>query len=71
MSGIFLLGLHHPQVFFSLLLFWLCFCISLGVCVCECLTINTQPYFIYWDYLFYGSITYYSFVPLLNVASII
>ena len=31
----FSLGLHQPQAFFYLLLFWLCFCISLGVCVCE------------------------------------
>ena len=51
MSGIFLLGLHQPQAFFYLLLFWLCFHISLGVCVCECLIIHTQPYFIYWVYL--------------------
>ena len=66
----FLLGLHQPQAFFCLLLFWLCFSISLGVCVCECLIIHTQP-FLLTGIIYFGSITYYSFVPVLNVTNIV
>ena len=62
--------INPKYLFFCLLLFWLCFCISLGVCVCECLIIHTQPYFIYWVYLFW--VHHLLFIcPLLNVASIV
>ena len=49
-----LLGLTSSPICFCLLLFWLCFCLSVSVCVSECLIIHAQPYIIYWDYLFLG-----------------
>ena len=68
-SGIFSLGyfifpkyvIFQLVYFFYLLLFWSCFCISLGVCVCKCLVIHTQPNYYLWGFFsLFGSITYYS-----------
>ena len=70
-SGISLLGLTSSQNLSLPLIILVMFCISLGVCVCECLNIHTQPYFVLLGLFILGFILNYLFVLIVNRASIL